>query len=64
MCLEYTAYGEMAAATTEEGFLQIATITTLFNSCSTIISDNKALDNYRNNFVKIFPNLMINIHHT
>ena len=43
MCLEYTAYGEMAGATTEEGFLQIAATATLFESCSTIISDNSSI---------------------
>ena len=32
MCLEYTVYGDIAAATTEEGILQIAAITTLLES--------------------------------
>jgi hypothetical protein len=49
----------MAAATTEEGILQIAAITTLFR-----VFFIQTLNNYRNNFVKTLPNLMINIRHT
>ena len=43
VCLKYTAYGDMAAATTEEGILQIAAITSFLESFSTIISDHTSI---------------------